>query len=180
MDLKAADSNLPNKLLYADIAIKETDGAPTPISGAITVNDTQQGSDRSEFTTERKATFCQRVWLAFKPLLNPPFISLVVSLVIANVQALKALFVHTPSFSVADAPDRKPPLDFIMEITGFAGPFVPVLGLIILGATFSRMSIKNLPIGFWKSQVMLAILRLIVGMILLWSHGGEILVLIKP
>lgn len=149
-----------------DFAIEDEE-PPTAVSKTSTTEFPPQGDDRSEMTVREKATLGQRIWVATKPLLNPPSISLVASIIIANVQPLKALFIHTESFSMRDAPDKKPPLDFIMEITRFAGPSVPVLGLILLGAAFSRMSIKSLPKGFWKSIVVMAVFKLVVGMILL-------------
>ena len=106
-----------------------------------------------------------RIWLALQPFMTAPSIALVVSLVVANVQILKALFIPVLGYnSIGNAPDDKPPLDFIMEITRFAGPCVPVLGLILLGAIFSRLSIKSLPKGFWKSIVAMAVLKLVVGL----------------
>ncbi|KAF8417226.1 auxin efflux carrier [Tirmania nivea] len=145
-----------------DIAIEEVDYTPTPFSNISTVDVTQRGSNNPNLTVKEKVSLGRRVWLAFKSLLNPPSVSLIVSIIIANVQPLKALFIHTDSFSVKDAPDQKPPLDFIMEITRFAGPSVPVLGLVLLGAAFSRMSIKSLPKGFWKSIILMAIFKLII------------------
>lgn len=154
-----------------DIAIEEVDHAPTPFSNASTVDVTQRGNN-PDLAMKEGVSLGQRVWSAIRPLLNPPSISLIASIVIANVQPLKALFVHTGSFSVKDAPDQKPPLDFIMEITRFAGPSVPVLGLILLGAAFSRMSIKSLPKGFWKSIIAMAIFKLIISIVLFCCNDG--------
>lgn len=50
-----------------------------------------------------------------------------------------------------------------MEIASFAGPTVPVLGMLLLGAALSRLSMKGLPEGFWKAAVMMAVLKLVVG-----------------
>lgn len=52
-----------------------------------------------------------------------------------------------------------------MDLASFAQPSVPVLGLILLGANLSRLSMKGLPKGFWKSAVLMAVLKLIVGKI---------------
>lgn len=61
------------------------------------------------------------------------------------------------------APDQRPPLDFFMEIAVFVGPTVPVLGMLLLGAALSRLSMSGLPTGFWKAAVMMAGLKLVVG-----------------
>ena len=124
------------------------------------------GKKEANTNQEINLPLTRRIWLAVKPFVTPPSISLVASIVIANVPPLKALFIHTPEFSIRDAPDSRPPLDFIMEITGFAGPCVPVLGLLLLGAAFSRLSIKSLPQGFWKSVAAMACLKLVVGMLI--------------
>lgn len=61
------------------------------------------------------------------------------------------------------APDQRPPLDFVMEIATFAGPTVPVFGMLLLGAALSRLSMVGLPKGFWKAAVMMAGLKLVIG-----------------
>lgn len=61
------------------------------------------------------------------------------------------------------APDQKPPLDFVMDIAGFAAPTVPVLGMLLLGAALSRLSMSGLPKGFWKAAALMAVLKLIIG-----------------
>lgn len=151
-----------------ECAIGEIDYTLMPASNTATIGPTTQGGDseKSAIENQEKLTFGQRVWLAFKPLLNPPSLSLIASIIIANIQSLKALFVHTTAFSIPDAPDHKPPLDFIMEITRFATPCVPVLGMILVGAAFSRLSIKALPKGFWKTVVVMAVFKLVVGTLL--------------
>lgn len=108
-------------------------------------------------------TFTRRLWTTIQPFITPPAISLVFSLIIANVPTLKALFVQTTDVNMPPAPDQKPPLDFVMEIAIFAGPTVPVLGMLLLGAALSRLSMGGLPQGFWKAVVMMAGLKLVVG-----------------
>lgn len=73
-----------------------------------------------------------------------------------------------------DAPDQRPPLDFVIDISSFAGPAVPVLGMLLLGAALSRLSMKSLPKGFWKSAVMMAGLKLVVGESLFLFIEGEV------
>jgi hypothetical protein len=88
------------------------------------------------------------------------------SLTIANVSQLKSLFIHTLTFPpMPDAPDGKPLLDFVTDIASFSGPCVPVLGMLLMGATLGRLSVKSLPKGFWKSVVLMAGLKLVMGKI---------------
>ena len=55
-------------------------------------------------------------------LLSPPAIACLLSLVIALVPLLKALFVaDVPGVNVADAPDGLPPLEWILDIAIFGG-----------------------------------------------------------
>jgi hypothetical protein len=88
-------------------------------------------------------------------LISPPTIACFLSLVIALVPQLKALFVaNVPGVNMPDAPDGTPPLAWILDITSFGGfsPFLFTLiiggasvptGLVILGASLSTLSIRN-------------------------------------
>lgn len=106
----------------------------------------------------------KRAWIWFRPFINNVSVTLAIGLVIANVVQLKALFVHTKQDIIPNAPDDKPPLDFVMEICKFGGDTTPVIGMVLLGAALSRLSVKNLPKGFWKSVVLMGVLKLVVGM----------------
>lgn len=114
-------------------------------------------------TDSTAPTLACRLWTFIKPFITPPSISLILSLIIANIPTLKALFVKTPGVNMPQAPDQRPPLDFVMEIATFAGPTVPVIGMLLLGAALSRLSMVGLPKGFWKAAVMMAGLKLVVG-----------------
>ncbi|RPA80635.1 auxin efflux carrier [Ascobolus immersus RN42] len=109
----------------------------------------------------------RRFWNAVSPFISPPGVSLVIALIVANVPPLKALFVTTDDFlSMPTAPDSRPPLDVIMEIGKFAGPLVPIMGLTMLGAAMSRLTIKSLPKGFWSTVSVMSVLKLVVGPII--------------
>lgn len=110
-----------------------------------------------------RRTMRQRVhgWIA--PFITPASLSLVLGLVVANVRQLKALFVPVLPAVMPNAPDDKPPLDFLMEICSFGGDTVPVIGMVLLGAALSRLSITTLPKGFWKSVGCMALLKLGLG-----------------
>jgi hypothetical protein len=122
--------------------------------------------------TPVKRRLMARVWKSYlAPVFAPPSTALIVGLIVANVPPLKALFVQT-DFKMPSAPDDKPPLDFLMDICNFGGDATPVLGMILLGAALSRMTIKGLPKGFWKSIVSMATLKLVVGRVEEFREGG--------
>ncbi|GME72261.1 unnamed protein product [Ambrosiozyma monospora] len=91
---------------------------------------------------------------------KPNSVALVISLTIALIPWLKALFVNTGSKHVHDAPDNLPPLSFIMDYFSYcAQPAVP-LGLILIGSLLGRMEISSIPPGFWKSVLCNTVYRL--------------------
>lgn len=128
--------------------------------------DSRSNSSAKEASAVARPTWIKCVWTGYiAPVFAPPSLSLIIGLIVANIPALKALFVHTDKFDMPSAPDDKPPLDFIMEICTFGGSAVPVIGMLLLGANLSRMSINNLPSGFWKSTVLMAVLKLVISML---------------
>ena len=73
-------------------------------------------------------------------LMSPPALSCLVSLIIALIPKLKALFVqNVPGVNMPDAPDGLPPLEWILDIAGFGGGASVPTGLIILGASLSSL-----------------------------------------
>ncbi|RLV95800.1 Protein ECM3 [Spathaspora sp. JA1] len=96
-----------------------------------------------------------------KNLIAPSSISLVVSIAIAMSPPLKALFVPA-RVQIPPAPDGQPPLSFIIDLTSYIGAASVPLGLILLGATISRLQVKKMPAGFWKTALMITGSRLIV------------------
>lgn len=100
--------------------------------------------------------------LAFflKNCLRPASMSVIISLVIAFIPWVKALFVttkHTPK--IRQAPDGQPVLNFMIDFTSYVGSAAVPFGLMLLGATLGRLKIGKLYPGFWKAAVTLVILR---------------------
>ena len=91
----------------------------------------------------------------------PNSASLIISIAIAMAPPLKALFVSS-NFYIPDAPDSQPPLSFIMDIASYIGAASVPLGLLLLGATISRLQVKKMPKGFWKTAVAVTVSRLII------------------
>lgn len=110
---------------------------------------------------------------AFKSILTPASITIMVSFLIALVPKLKALFVHVPGTYMPDAPDGQPPLAFIIDFTAFMGALSVPLGLICLGSALARMKV---PSNQWSSLPIGAITSLAVGKMLIAPVLGVLLV----
>ncbi|THU82606.1 auxin efflux carrier [Dendrothele bispora CBS 962.96] len=78
-------------------------------------------------------------------LVTPVTVTLAVSLPCALVPQLKALFTDATNVGGPNwaGPDGRPPLAFILDTADFAGDITIPLSLIVLGASFSRMSIPR-------------------------------------
>ncbi|QPG73701.1 hypothetical protein FOA43_001014 [Brettanomyces nanus] len=93
---------------------------------------------------------------------KPNSIALVVSLTVALIPWLKALFVNTGSVTVANAPDKQAPLSFILMYADYIGlPCVPI-GLLLIGSILGRLEVSQIPPGFWKSILCETIYRLCI------------------
>ncbi|SCV05493.1 LANO_0H08702g1_1 [Lachancea nothofagi CBS 11611] len=96
-----------------------------------------------------------------KNCLRPCSMAVIIALIIAFVPWLKALFVtdsNTPK--IKQAPDAQPALSFFMDFTSYIGAASVPFGLLLLGATLGRLKITKLYPGFWKSALVLVLLRL--------------------
>ncbi|KAJ3808597.1 auxin efflux carrier [Lentinula aff. lateritia] len=78
-------------------------------------------------------------------IITPVTITLAISLPVSVIQPLKALFTDATASGGPDwtGPDGSPPLNFIMDTATFIGGLCIPLSLIILGASFARMSIPK-------------------------------------
>lgn len=99
--------------------------------------------------------------VTLKNFMTPNSATLIVSFAIAMSPPLKALFVSS-TFSIPNAPDEQPPLSFAIDITTYIGNASVPLGLLVLGATSSRLQFNSMPAGFWKTVVMITLCRLVV------------------
>ncbi|ODQ79397.1 hypothetical protein BABINDRAFT_161802 [Babjeviella inositovora NRRL Y-12698] len=108
----------------------------------------------------RKFAFLRQI---FENFLKPTSMSLIISIVISMIPWVRALFIQN-SISLVTlpaAPDGNPPLSFIMDFTDYVGACIP-FGLIILGATISRLSVRSIPKGFMWTAVSLSLVRLVI------------------
>lgn len=98
-----------------------------------------------------------------KNCLRPCSIAVILALVIAFIPWLKALFVTTSSTPhIRQAPDGQPALNFIMDYTSYVGSASVPFGLMLLGATLGRLKLQKLYPGFWKTAVVLVLLKLCI------------------
>lgn len=128
-------------------------GAPTNLT--VPTND-GHGEERSKL-----AKLKMLLIETLKNFAAPNSASLIISIAIAMAPPLKALFVPS-NFYIPDAPDSQPPLSFIMDIASYIGAASVPLGLLLLGATISRLQVKKMPKGFWKTAVAVTVSRLII------------------
>lgn len=111
----------------------------------------------------RSFNFIRLLIFFLKNCLRPVSLSLIISLTIAFIPWLKALFVtskHTPH--LPNAPDGQPILNFMIDFTAYVGSAAVPFGLMLLGATLGRLKINKLYPGFWKAAVVLVIIRLCI------------------
>lgn len=111
--------------------------------------------------SNKKKTLGQRAIAFLRNFLAPNSVSLIVSIAIAMSPPLKALFVKS-AFHIKSAPDHQPPLSFIIDIASYIGAASVPLGLILLGATISRLEVNKMVPGFWKTAIGLTTVRLII------------------
>lgn len=104
------------------------------------------------------------VWELFSNFNRPAIITLFISILLTMFPASRSVFYKPPSGSthVPNAPDGEPILSFVMDICKFVGNCCVPLGLLILGATLSRLTFTSMPRGYWKTIVLMTILKLIV------------------
>ncbi|EMD40327.1 hypothetical protein CERSUDRAFT_91042 [Gelatoporia subvermispora B] len=109
-----------------------------------------------------------RVLKALKPLtvvVTPITLTLSISLPIALIQDLKALFVDVSSDGgpAWHGPDGRPPLAFVIDTAQFLGDLAVPLALILLGASFARLRVprplSRLPI---MAMVLVTVAKLVI------------------
>lgn len=94
--------------------------------------------------------------------IQPSSISVVLSIMIAMIPWLQALFIDTKQAYIPSAPDNQPPLSFILDFAGYLGSAQVPLGLLLLGATIGRIDLKKMERGIWKAPLVLTLVKLII------------------
>lgn len=115
------------------------------------------------------------LWEFIKNFRRPPSAALIIAIIVAMIPQVRRLFYDAPDSTVQgipNAPDGAPIFGFVMDFTSFVGNAAVPFGLAMLGATMARLSLKKMPTGFWKSVILLALLKLAVLPIIAvaWTH----------
>ncbi|KAH9894005.1 auxin efflux carrier [Cubamyces lactineus] len=119
------------------------------------------------------AKVCHRLGAIFRPfkaILHPVTVAISISLPVALVQPLKALFVDVSSQGGPNwhGPDGRPPLAFVMDTAQFIDTIAVPLALILLGASFARITV---PHPFSRLPIMAILLVTAAKMIVLPVMG---------
>lgn len=91
---------------------------------------------------------------------QPASIMVIVSITVAMIPWLQALFVESPQVHLPDAPDKQPPLSFLMDFAGYIGAAQVPFGLLLLGGTIGRLKFDGLPKSLWRVPIAVTLLRL--------------------
>ncbi|ODQ82923.1 hypothetical protein BABINDRAFT_57018 [Babjeviella inositovora NRRL Y-12698] len=101
------------------------------------------------------------VYGIFENLKKPTSVTLIVSIAFAMIPWVKALFVSSNQVHLPDAPDGNPPLSFMMDFTSYVGAACVPIGLLLVGATLSRLTVKAIPPGFLYTAAVITVFRLV-------------------
>ncbi|KAH9854916.1 auxin efflux carrier [Lenzites betulinus] len=135
--------------LLASTSTSEFPPVPPPTRApSVHSTDDKSIAHASDTDTLHSASFRHRVIRVFRPLaalITPVTITLAISLPIALVQPLKALFVDVSAIGGPDwkGPDGRPPLAFMIDTAQFMGNIAVPLALVLLGASFARLTIPR-------------------------------------
>ncbi|GMM35312.1 putative ATPase [Saccharomycopsis crataegensis] len=128
--------------------------------GASSRQDIKTAGSSSPFVEKYNLHFLVFILQNF---LRPCSVVLMISLAVALIPWLKALFTVTPRVpNMPNAPDELPPLSFIMDYTAYVGQASVPLGLLMLGTTLFRLDLSGLNPKFLISAACLVVLKLCV------------------
>ncbi|KAF8513481.1 auxin efflux carrier [Gautieria morchelliformis] len=117
-----------------------------PHPGSSTAQSTSPGLHESKSQIPRTLPpFLSRIFRPLSNAVTPITITLSVSLVIALIRPLKALFVDTTQAGGPNwkGPDGRPPLSFVIDTATLVGGITVPMALIVLGASFARLTIPR-------------------------------------
>lgn len=124
-------------------------------------------SDEPEIKKIEESKFKNLLLFFYDNMRKPISVTLVVAITISMIPWVKGLFVTGQSFvHIPNAPDQQPPLSFIMDFTSYLGNACVPLGLLILGATLSRLRIGEMEKNFWLTPLAITIYKLVISPII--------------
>jgi len=95
-------------------------------------------------------------------LAHPASIMILLSIVIAMIPWVQALFVTSTQYTYPTAPDGQPPLSFIMDFASYLGNAQVPLGLLLLGGTIGRLKVERFPKKLLPVPIAVTFLRLFI------------------
>ncbi|EMD40328.1 hypothetical protein CERSUDRAFT_91043 [Gelatoporia subvermispora B] len=139
---RTSTNSKPAQASEAEIVSLSRNGFAThPSTAAPTL---REAASMTSQTRELPKWLCW-TFNALKAAFTPITISLAISIPIAVIQDLKALFVDVSSTGGPDwhGPDGRPPLAFVMDTATFIGDIAVPLALMILGASFAWLRVPR-------------------------------------
>ncbi|KAF8582766.1 auxin efflux carrier [Ramaria rubella] len=124
---------------------KSVDMHPTSMSKSVDSSESSGCVPPHPQNATRTHPFLVRIYSLVSVLISPVTLTLAISIPIALIQPLKALFVDTTSLGGPNfkGPDGRPPLFFIIDTASFVGGIAVPMALILLGASFARLSVPR-------------------------------------
>ena len=93
---------------------------------------------------------------------QPASIVVVLSIAISMIPWVQALFINSNQVHLSPAPDKQPPLSFIMDFASYIGAAQVPFGLLLLGGTIGRLRIDSLPKKLWKIPIVITLLKIFI------------------
>ena len=125
-------------------------------------------------TTDWKSGFWSMMEVWKDSFQQPASVVLVISVVVAMVPWLQALFIESPQVHLPNAPDKQPPLSFIMDFAGYIGSAQVPFGLLLLGGTIGRLKVDSIPKKLWRVPIAVMGLRLFIFPIIGCAFNSKI------
>ncbi|KAK7689417.1 hypothetical protein QCA50_007209 [Cerrena zonata] len=168
------NNDLARRTSHISVVSRHTSLGPRPSTDATPLSLpssslSEHGTSPTNPPETHKSTFLSptlyRIFHPLAAIVNPVTVSLIISLPIALIQPLKALFVDVSNIGGPSwkGPDGRPPLAFVIDTAEFLGTITVPLALILLGASFARFTIprplSRLPIA---AMVAVALAKMLV------------------
>ncbi|ODQ46349.1 hypothetical protein PICMEDRAFT_16247 [Pichia membranifaciens NRRL Y-2026] len=119
--------------------------------------------------------FCFSMLAVWKDSLRQPAsVTLVISVAVSMIPWVQALFVESKQTTLPAAPDKQPPLSFIMDFASYIGAAQVPFGLLLLGGTIGRLRINDFPKRLWRIPIAVTFLRLFIFPIIGCAFNSKI------
>lgn len=173
-------SETPDRLLVIETSTKDTAVSPNKIEEINISNNNRDTSSEINTSTASIAnqtfkvkfydylehhTWANMLWELLYNFTRPPSAMLFISLLITMIPTLRHLFYLPPDISdykIKSGPDGQAVLSFVMDFASFVGAAQVPVGIMLLGASISRLKFNALPNGFWKTVTAITLFKLVL------------------